>query len=35
MVEDPSSLSTQQVSQLRLYESELWKKACRPGLEEF
>eukprot|EP00490_Sorites_sp_Unknown_P024421 CAMPEP_0114650246 /NCGR_PEP_ID=MMETSP0191-20121206/7553_1 /TAXON_ID=126664 /ORGANISM="Sorites sp." /LENGTH=158 /DNA_ID=CAMNT_0001864071 /DNA_START=37 /DNA_END=513 /DNA_ORIENTATION=- len=29
MVEDPSSLSSAQMSQLKLYESELWKKACR------
>ena len=29
MVEDPATLSSAQMSQLRLYESELWKKACR------
>ena len=29
MVEDPSSLSSAQMNQLRLYEAELWKKACR------
>ena len=29
MVEDPSSLSSGQIDQLRLYESEMWKKSCR------